>query len=113
MLPTTPPLQFDYLKGDEIATKHKEAIRQLHWQAKMPVWKLSAIYKLQKKEIYRILEYPAPERARPIRTGRPQKLTDAKIDEIIEYCSENWTNRVLNYAGVIAELKLDYKVSTL
>jgi hypothetical protein len=79
----------------------------------MLVWKLSVTYKFQKKEIYRILECPVPERTRPTCIGRPQKLTDARMDKVIEYCSENWTNRVLNYASVITELKLDYKVSIL
>jgi hypothetical protein len=27
---TTPPLNFEHDKGDEILIKHKEAIRQLH-----------------------------------------------------------------------------------
>lgn len=46
----------------------KEAVRHLHWQAKMLVWKLSAKYTLPNREIYRILEYPAPEKARLTRT---------------------------------------------
>jgi hypothetical protein len=29
-MPTTPSLDFEHHKGDEIPTKHKEAIRQLY-----------------------------------------------------------------------------------
>ena len=48
-----------------------------------------------------------PERARLARTGRPQKLTDIQVDEIIEYCSENWEQRILDYEALVLELKLD------
>ena len=37
MTTTPPPLDFDYQKGFEIFTKHKEAIRQLHNFAKVPI----------------------------------------------------------------------------
>jgi hypothetical protein len=67
MPPTTPPLQFDHLKGHEIETKHKEAIRQLYWRAKILVKELADDYSLGQSEIYRILSYPVPERARPTR----------------------------------------------
>jgi len=40
MPPATPPLVFDYHKGDEITTKHKEAIRQLYSFAKVPIERL-------------------------------------------------------------------------
>jgi hypothetical protein len=33
---STPLLDFDHQKGYEIPTKHKEAIRQLHWFRKVP-----------------------------------------------------------------------------
>jgi hypothetical protein len=89
MLATTPPLQFDHQNGYEIETKHKEAIRQLHWRAKVPVRDLADKYGLGQREIYRILAYPAPDRARPGRKGCPQKLSDRQVDGIIEYCSEN------------------------
>jgi len=36
-VPTTPPLDFDHHPGDEIPTKHKEAIRQLYSFAKVPI----------------------------------------------------------------------------
>src|ERR1700724_2261865 len=70
-----PPLVFDYHKGDEIATKHKEAIRQLYGFAKVPIERLITQYKLGKSTIIKILEYDAPERTRISRTSRPSLLT--------------------------------------
>jgi hypothetical protein len=113
MAPSTPPLQFDHLPGQEIPTKHKEAIRQLYGFAKIPIWRLEKQYKLSYTTICRILTYDEPERARPSRIGRPQKLTDTKVNEIIEYCSENWEQRALNYEALVIELKLDCTASTL
>jgi hypothetical protein len=66
---TTPPLVFDHQKGYEIPIKHKEAIRQLHWFAKVPVSWLETRYKLGNLTIRRILSYDGPERARPGRVG--------------------------------------------
>jgi hypothetical protein len=38
MAPTTPPLNdWNHKKGFEISTKHKEAMRQLHWFGKIPI----------------------------------------------------------------------------
>ena len=113
MPPSTPPLDFDHKLGDEIPTKHKEAIRQLHWVRKLPISRLESRYKLGKSTIQRILGYDAPERARPNRKGRPQKLTDAQVDVIIEYCSENWEQRILDYEALVIELKLKCTASTL
>src|SRR6266487_3590379 len=110
---TTPPLDFDHHKGDEIPTKHKEAIRQLHWFAKVPVCQLVTRYDLGESTIRRVLQYNKPERARPGRVGPKQKLTDAKIDEIIEYCAENWEQRIMNYEVLVRELDLDCAASTL
>ena len=63
VLPTTPPpLDFDHNKGDEIPTKHKEAIRQLHWFAKIPVTQLETRYKLGQSTIRRILKYDRSSR---------------------------------------------------
>ncbi|KAG4430256.1 hypothetical protein IFR05_014252, partial [Cadophora sp. M221] len=93
MPPATPPLDFDHQKGDEIPTKHKEAIRQLYGFAKVPIEVLMTRYKLGKSTITKILNYDAPERARISRTGRPSLLTDTQVDEIIEYLSESWNNR--------------------
>ena len=88
MTTTPPPLDFDHQKGFEIPTKHKEAIRQLHNFAKVPIPVLETQYKLGNSTIRRILAYDALERVRLTRIGRPQKLTDMQVDEIIEYCSE-------------------------
>ena len=113
MPPTTPPLDFEHEKGFEIPTKHKEAIRQLHWFAKVPISQLETRYKLGNSTIRRILSYAGPERARPGRVGPAQKLTDAKMDEVIEYCSENWEQRTMQYDVLIQELNLDCSTSTL
>jgi hypothetical protein len=58
---TPPPLDFTHNKGEEIATKHKEAIRQLHWFGRVPVYALMVRYKLRKTTIRKILGYAAPE----------------------------------------------------
>ena len=112
-MPTTPPLDFDHQPGDEIPTKHKEAIRQLYGFAKIPIEDLMARYKLGKSTICRILNYDQPERTRPTRTGRPQLLSDAQVDTIIEYCSENWEQRIMDYDILCEELKLPCTPSTL
>jgi hypothetical protein len=70
-------------------------------------------YKLSKSTIHRVLAYDVPERARPGRTGRPQQLTDAKVNEVIEYCAENWEQWTMDYEALVKELGLDYKASTL
>jgi len=106
MAPTTPPLDFDHEKGFEIPTKNKEAIRELHSFGKVPATALKIRYKLRESTIRRILNYDAPERARPSRTGRPQLLTDRHVDEIIEYCAESWEHRILKYSVLIEELNL-------
>lgn len=76
MPPSTPPLDFDHKLGDDIPTKHKEAIRQLHWVGKLPISRLELCYKLGKLTICQILGYDTPEHTWPNRKGRPQKLTD-------------------------------------
>jgi hypothetical protein len=70
MAPTTPPLDFKHKAGEEIPTKNKKAIRELHNCAKVPITVLQIRYKLGESTIRRILNYDAPERARPTRTGR-------------------------------------------
>jgi hypothetical protein len=97
MAPATPPLDFKHEAGKEIPTKNKEAIRELHNFAKIPVAVLQIRYELGESTIHRILNYDAPERAGPTRTGRPQKLTDRRINEIIEYYAESWAHRILKY----------------
>ena len=67
-----------------------------------------ARYKLGKATINRVLSYDALERARPIRTGAPQLLTDSHVNEIIEYLSETWDNRYLDWTYLRDELKLTY-----
>ena len=66
---STPLLDFEHDKGYEIPTKHKEAIRQLHWFGKKPVCQLAERYKLGESTIRRILSYDTLERARPGRVG--------------------------------------------
>jgi hypothetical protein len=88
MPPTTPPLEFNHLLGQEIETKHKEAICQLYSFAKVPVERLITRYGLVRSTVEKILRYDALEQARITRTGRPTLLTDTQVDEIIEYASE-------------------------
>ncbi|CZR62674.1 uncharacterized protein PAC_12571 [Phialocephala subalpina] len=88
MAPSTPPpLDFEHKPGFEIATKHKEAIRQLHGYGGKQTPELMARYKLSRPTIHHILDYDHPKRARPTRTGRPKILFDAKVNEIIELSS--------------------------
>jgi hypothetical protein len=61
MPPTNPPLDFTHLPGEEIPTKHKEAICQFYGFAKIPVKVLATRYKLRRTTIEKILEYNAPE----------------------------------------------------
>lgn len=76
MAPTTPPLDFKHKQGEEIPTKQKNAIRELHSFRKIPSAAIQIRYKLRELIIRRILNYDVPKRARPTRTGRPQKLTN-------------------------------------
>lgn len=89
MPPVTPPLDFKHEKGDEIPTKHKEAIRQLYSFAKVLIKRLIVRYKLRKSTITKILNYNALKRAQISRTGRPTLLTDTQVDEIIKYLSRS------------------------
>jgi hypothetical protein len=109
---TTRPMP-EHLPGFEIRTKHKEAIRQLHKFAKIPIESLMARYSLSKTSIIQVLAYDRPERARIGRTGRPYLLNDAQVDQIIEYLSDSWEHRVLNYGLLHDELKLECSVKTL
>ena len=112
-MPTTPPLDFEHERGFEIPTKHKEAIRQLHWFAKILICQLETRYKLGNSTIRRILNYDALERTRPERVGLAQKLTDKKMDKVIKYCSENWNQRIIYYDVLIRELSLKCSTNTL
>jgi transposase len=86
---TPPPLEFDYQKGFEIPTKYKEAIRQLHDFASVPTGDILNRYKLARSTVKQILNYNKPEHAHITYTGRPKKLSNRQVDEIIEYCSES------------------------
>jgi hypothetical protein len=77
MPPATPPLVFDHHKGDEIPTKHKEAVRQLYGFAKVPIERLMTQCKLGNSTIVKILEYDAPERTRISRT------TEAEMEAMV------------------------------
>jgi hypothetical protein len=77
-MPTTPPPP-ELLLGYEVPTKHKEAIRQLHSFAKMPIEVIMDRYKLSKSGVCKILNYEVPERAWPTRTGRLGKLNDLQV----------------------------------
>jgi hypothetical protein len=104
MPPTTPPLDFTHQPGDEIPTKHKEAIRQLYGFAKIPVELLIIRYGLVRSTVEKILRYDTPEREHITRTGRPSLLTDTQVNEIIEYLSESWEHRILDYTLLRNEL---------
>jgi hypothetical protein len=113
MPPATPPLDFTHLPGEEIPTKHKEAIRQLYGFAKIPVEVLATRYKLNRTIIKRVLDYNTPERTRITRTRRPSLLTNKQVDEIIEYASESWEYRILDFSLLHDKLRLEYLVKTL
>ena len=50
---------------------------------------------------------------RPPTVGKPKKLSNAQVDVIIEYCSENYEQRCLDYNHLVLELKLKVTASTL
>jgi hypothetical protein len=110
--PTTPPMP-EHIPGDEILTKHKEAIRQLYKQAKFMPSHLAVLYNVRESSINRILRYDQPERARPGRTGPAYKLNDAQVNWIIEYLSEIYQRRVLNWVLLHDELGLSCTPKTL
>ena len=64
-----PSLAFDHTKGDEIATKHQEAIRQLFGFAHVLVSALERQYELGNSTIRKILSSDAPGRNRVARAG--------------------------------------------
>jgi hypothetical protein len=113
--PSTPPLDdWNYRKGFEIATKHKEAIRQLHWFGKVPICMLMLRYKgLEESLIRKILNYPHPERRRPNRRGPAFLLSDKEVDAAIEYCAESWEHRIMNWWKLREELGVACSVVTL
>ena len=110
--PVTPPM-LDHIPGAEILTKDKEAIRQLYKQAKFIPSHLSVLYNVGESTINRVLRYDQITRARPTRTGRPYLLNDPQINWIIEWLSETYRQRTLNWTKVHDELKLKCSVKTL
>ena len=98
MAPSAPTLDdWHYKKSSEIATKHKEAIRQMHWFREVPICVLILRYKgLKESSIRKILGYPYPEQQRPNRKGPTFILSDREVDEVIAYCSERWETRIMN-----------------
>ena len=103
----------EYQPGDEIPTKHKEAIRQLHRQAKIGATQLAKTYKSARSSVYRIWEYDAPERARPSRIGVPRTLNNNNIQAIIVYISELYNHWKLDLQSLHDELELEYSVKIL
>jgi transposase len=77
------------------------------------VERLMTQYKLGRTTIEKVLRYDAPERSRITRTGRPSLLSDTQVNEIIEYASEKWEHRVLNFTLLHDELNLECTVKTL
>jgi hypothetical protein len=110
---TPPPLDFDHKPGFEIATKHKEAIRQLHDFAWVFTRTIIDRYKLAKSIIRHILSYDKLERVRITRTSRLYLLNNRQIDDIIEYYTESWEYRILNFTKIYNELRLEYSIKTL
>jgi len=85
--PLTPPMA-DRAPGDEILTKHKEAMRQLYKYAKIGLQQFQGYYHLGDSIVRKILQYDVLEKVRLICTGRPKKSLNAKkIRDIIEYIS--------------------------
>jgi hypothetical protein len=113
MPPATPPLDFTHFLGEEILTKHKEAIRQLYSFAKIPVKVLATRYKFSRTIIERVLDYDIPERTRITWTRKPFLLTDKQVDEIIKYALESWEYYILDFSLFHDEFRLEYLVKTL
>jgi len=103
----------EHVPGEEILTKHKEAIRQLYIRAKFMPAHLAVLYNVGVSTINRVLRYDAPERPRPNRTGLAYKLNDAYVNWIIEYLSETYRQRTLNWVQLHDELGLTCTTKTL
>jgi transposase len=112
--PRTPsPLDYNHQRGFEIETQHKNAIRELHGFGGKSVEQLMARYRMGKTTVLQILGYPTTTRKRPTRTGRPKELKEERVTEIIEYLSECWENRVLNWLQLRDQFKLTVTPETL
>jgi hypothetical protein len=108
----TPPMP-EHVPGEEILTKHKEAIRKLYKQAKFMPSHLAVLYNVGESSIYRVLHYDQPECARPNRTSRPHLLNNAQVNWIIEWLSEMYRQRTLDWVKLHDELGLTCSVKTL
>jgi hypothetical protein len=92
----TPPMSARK-PGEEIRTKHKEAIRQLYKFAKIGLQPIEGYYNLGDSTVRKILSYNIPERACSIYTSRPRKsLNIQEVQDVIIYISTDYTTRELN-----------------
>jgi transposase len=110
--PTTPPI-LDYIPGNEILIEYKEAIRQLYKQAKFMPSHLAVLYYVGEAIINRVLRYDTIYRTRLTRTGRPHLLNDVQVNWIIEWLSETYRQRTLNWVKLHDKLKLKCSIKTL
>jgi transposase len=110
--PATPPI-LNHLLSKEIHTEDKQAIRQLYKQAHFMPSHLSTLYNVGKSTINRVLRYDQTTRNRPTRTGRPHLLNDAQVNWIIEWLSETYRQRTLNWVKLHEELELECSTKTL
>jgi hypothetical protein len=102
------------LLGEEIKTKHKEAIRQLYKFAKIGLQQLEGYYDLGDSTIRKILSYDVPERVRPTRTSRPRESLNAQeVCDVIKYVSTNHATRELGWVQLRNKLKLTCSPATL
>ena len=74
---------------------------------------IQARYHLNESSVRRILSFDYPERRHPNRTGPAFLLSDAKVNEIIDYLSETWEHQILKYNVLRTELRLKYSIQTL
>jgi hypothetical protein len=74
---------------------------------------LAILYKVGESTINRVLRYDAPKRARLNRTGPAYKLNDTYVNWIIEYLSETYKQRTLNWVHLHDELELTCSIKTL
>ena len=92
----TPPMSARK-PSEEIRTKHKEAIRQLHKFAKIGLQPIEGYYNLGDSTVRKILSYDIPKRARPTHTGRPRESLDAQeVQNVITYIFTDYATRELN-----------------
>jgi transposase len=103
----------NHFPGDEIHTGDKEAIRQLYKQARFMPSHLATFYNVGESTINRVLRYDQITRERLTRIGRPHLLNDAQVNWIIEWLSETYKQRTLNWTKVHDELKLSCAVKIL